>query len=308
MPVHFQELWDRLRTKLMGWFDAGVEMLPNFVAAALVVLLFGLSARFIDRWTTRALERWVKNTSVTRLMGTIARISMILLGLFIALSLLNLDRTVTSMLAGVGVIGLALGFAFQDLAANLISGLFMAFRGHFEVGDVVEVGSQVGTVEKIELRATTIRTFQGLSVVVPNKDVFQNVLVNYTRTQERRVDVAVGVAYSDDLELAITAIQKEVSKITVRDETREVNVFFTGFGASSIDLEVHMWLDLAHEQGFLEARSLMVRAIKRAVDKAGLTIPFPIRTLDFGATPVGGEAISSMALHVVESASGPQEG
>ncbi len=226
---------------------------------------------------------------------------MVTVGLFFALGLLHLDKTVTSLLAGVGVIGLALGFAFQDIAANLMSGLFMAFRGHFKVGDVIEVAGHLGTVERIELRATTMRTFQGLTVVLPNKDVFQNDLINYTRTDERRIDIPVGVAYSDDLEKALDAIVQGVSRVEARDMERPVQAFYTDFGDSSINMVVHVWLDMANQPDFLRTRSEAIVAIKKAVDEAGLTIPFPIRTLDFGAEVVGGEAIETQRLSVVEA-------
>lgn len=297
-----QSLYGSVSAKLTTWFEAGVDMLPNFVIAVLVVLVFGLVARLAGRWSARGLARWVDSEPVSNLVGTVVRLTVVFIGIFIALSLLHLDKTVTSLLAGVGVAGLALGFAFQDIAANFMSGLLMAFKGHFEVGDVVEVAGHLGTCEAITLRATTIRTYQGLSVIIPNRDVYQRDIINYTATAERRIDIPVGVAYSDNLPLAIEAIVKEVSKIETRDDTRDVAAFFTGFGASSIDLVVHVWIDQAHQQEFLEARSEAVMAIKRAVDEAGLTIPFPIRTLDFGASDVGGENIASMPLSVVDSA------
>lgn len=301
MTDYLQTLLSRLTGKLQTWLESGVEMLPNFILAVGVVTIAGLLSRVIDRWTCRALDRWTDNRQISRLLGTLARVVVVIVGLFFALGLLHLDKTVTSLLAGVGVIGLALGFAFQDIAANLMSGLFMAFRGHFKVGDVIEVAGHLGTVERIELRATTMRTFQGLTVVLPNKDVFQNDLINYTRTDERRVDIPVGVAYSDDLEKAIEAIVEGVSRVEARDMDRPIQAFYSDFGDSSINLIVHVWMDMANQPDFLRTRSEAIMAIKKAVDEAGLTIPFPIRTLDFGAGVVGGEALGQQPLSVVES-------
>ncbi len=291
---------EKISSKLEGWFEGAAAMLPNFVIAVLVVLAMGLVARWVSKWVSKALNSWTDNKPVSDLMGTITRIVIVALGLFFALSLLQLEKTVTSLLAGVGVVGLALGFAFQDIAANFMSGLFLAFRGNFEVGDVIEVAGHRGTVQHIELRATTIRTFQGLTVIIPNKEVFQNDLVNYTLTEERRIDIPVGVAYSDDLQTALDAIVEEVSKIETRDPDRDVKAFFTGFGGSSIDLVVHVWMQESSQPTYLAGRSEAIIAIKRAVDNAGLTIPFPIRTLDFGASVVGGEGIATKTLHVVD--------
>jgi len=308
MNMDFQEVFNKVSGKLQAWFEAAAEMLPNFVVAIVVVVAFGLLARLIGRWTTKALSRWMDNEPVSELLGTIARITVVAIGVFIALGMLQLEKTVTSLLAGVGVIGLALGFAFQDIAANFMSGLLMAFRGPFDVGDVVEIGDHMGTVQAIELRATFIKTFQGQVVIIPNKDVYQNDVVNYTVSGERRIDIEVGVAYGDDLRSAVRALETGVSTLDYRDSSRDIGVYVAGFGDSSINLVVQMWLDLSTEQSsFLTARSEMVIAIKKALDEAGLTIPFPIRTLDFGAGAVGGETLHAHPLKFADAANAERQ-
>ncbi len=303
MDIRFNEALEKIWSKLDTWLESGLEMLPNFAIAVIVVVVFGLTGRLVHRLVQRGVMRWSNNEPISALMGRLARISVVLIGLFIALGLLHLDKTVTSLLAGVGVLGLALGFAFQDIAANFMSGIIMAFRGHFEVGDLIEVSGHLGTVQSIELRATTIKTFQGLTVILPNRQVFQNDLINYTLTDERRVDIVVGVAYCDDLREAISAIKREVAKVEYRDEKRDPDAFVTGFGDSSINLVVHMWLDLSRQPNFLIGQSEAMIAIKRAIDEAGLTIPFPIRTLDFGGKVVGGESIADHPLRFADSGS-----
>lgn len=290
----FSSLIDALSGKLLSWVERAVEMLPNVALALLVALAFGVGARWVERLVKRVIHRLSSNAAICDLLGSVARIATVLVGLFIALGLLQLERTVTSLLAGVGVIGLALGFAFQDIAANFMSGVLMALRRPFAIGDLIEVDDARGEVEKIELRATTLTTLSGLSVIIPNKDVYQSKIVNYTRTRERRVELAVGVAYSDDLrrarEVALAALQDSPG----RDPSREVEVYYTGFGESSIDLTVRFWLAEPDERSYLRARSEAVIRIKAAFDERGLTIPFPIRTLDFGAAAVGGESMGEL--------------
>ena len=116
------------------------------------------------------------------------------------LSILQLDKAVTSILAGAGIIGLALAFAFQDIAANFISGIFISFRKPIKLGDVVKINDYMGKVEQINLRDTIILTFQGQMVIIPNKDVFQSPIENYSLLGRRRLDLVVGVSYGDDLE------------------------------------------------------------------------------------------------------------
>ena len=269
----FSSLIDALSGKLLSWVERAVEMLPNVALALLVALAFGVGARWVERLVKRVIHRLSSNAAICDLLGSVARIATVLVGLFIALGLLQLERTVTSLLAGVGVIGLALGFAFQDIAANFMSGVLMALRRPFAIGDLIEVDDARGEVEKIELRATTLTTLSGLSVIIPNKDVYQSKIVNYTRTRERRVELAVGVAYSDDLrrarEVALAALRDSPG----RDPSREVEVYYTGFGESSIDLTVRFWLAEPDERSYLRARSEAVIRIKAAFDERGLTIP-----------------------------------
>ena len=282
----------RLLEKVTGWLDGFIVMLPNIVIAALVMVGFGIGSRYVQRLVSRILGRFSDNVAIGNLLGSIARIATVTVGLFIALGLLQLDKTVTSLLAGVGVVGIALGFAFQDIAANLMSGVFMALRKPFSVGDMIEVDETRGVVDRIELRATHMTTLTGLSQIIPNKEVYQNRITNFTKTAERRVDVEVGVAYSDDLREAQAVARRAVARVELLDERREIDVFYTGFGDSSINFTLHFWLTKPDERSYLRARSDAIIAIKEAFDEAGITIPFPIRTLDFGIK--GGEKLDAM--------------
>lgn len=180
-------LLDRLVAKLHGWVETAVVMLPNF-AIAIVVVLFGV---FVAKWVRKAVHgllfRTTHNEPISELLAAVARVVVILVATFVALGLLQLDKTVTSLLAGVGVVGLALGFAFQDIAANFMSGFMMAMRRPFDVGDQVEIGGHHGRILRVEMRATELETLDGLNVTIPNKDVFQNPIINYTQTPKRRV-------------------------------------------------------------------------------------------------------------------------
>jgi len=292
----FKHALSVLTTKLQDWLDSAVAMLPNFVLAVLVVVLAGLASRRISKLACKGLDKVIDKEALVGLLAAVIRVAIIVLGLFAALSLLHLEKTVTSLLAGLGVAGIALGFAFQDIAANFMSGAFLAVRGPFDAGDTVEVDGELGVVTAVELRRTTLRTFDGLTVIIPNKQIFQNRLINYTRTEERRVDIDVGVAYGDDLERTREVILAAFEDFELRDPAREVELIFTGFGSSSIDFQVRIWLERADQKLYLDARSEAIIRIKSAIDEAGLTIPFPIRTLDFGADQIGGERLDSMRL------------
>ena len=236
------------------------------------------------------------NAQATGLVAQLVRFGVMVAGLFAALGIMQLDGTVKSLLAGVGVIGLALGFAFQDIAANFVSGVMLAFKRQFDRGDLIEVAGFFGIVEDVNLRVTIGRTFQGQRVIIPNKEIFNSKITNFYANDERRVDLEVGVSYGDDLEKAKSIALEAVSGVEERDGDRDPDLYYTGFGASSIDFVVRFWIK-PRQKNFLAARSNAIIAIKKAFDSNDITIPFPIRTLDFGIP--GGVAIGEDRKSVV---------
>ena len=295
------EIITKLIEKLQGWVETFVVMIPNIVGALVVVLVFSLAAKWVDKLVVRLLERVSQNTPINRLLASVAGVATRIVGVFVALGMLHLEKTVTSLLAGVGVIGLALGFAFQDIAANFMAGVFMAVKRPFDPGDLVEIAGKKAIVDTVELRSTIVTTLDGLWIQVPNKDVFQNPIINYTKTPSRRMALAVGVAYSDDLEKVREVAKAAVADIPHRDPARAVEFFYESFGDSSINFVIRVWLDTPAEGDYADARSEAIIAIKKAFDDDAITIPFPIRTLDFGAGVVGGERIDGMRLQVANS-------
>ncbi|MEO8183468.1 MAG: mechanosensitive ion channel family protein [Deltaproteobacteria bacterium] len=155
-------------------------------------------------------------------------------------------------------------------------------------------------MKEMDLRASVIETLQGLSVLIPNKDVFQNPIVNYTNTPYRRLDLSLGTAYGDDMEKVRQVVSQAVQQVPTRDRERPVEVFFDEFGESSINFSVRIWLSESDEGVYRSARSEAMIAIKKALDAEGITIPFPIRTLDFGAQVVGGTQLDQVRLQMVE--------
>ena len=288
--MNLEATWTAVLEKLASWLDTLIIMLPNFGAAILIVIAAALLARLVRHVVEGVLGRASRYHHVNRLLATISYILVLGTGLFIALGVLNLDKTVTSLLAGVGIIGLALGFAFQDIAANFISGVLLSIRRPFREGEIVESNDYTGVISELNLRATHIRTFQGQLVIIPNKDVFQNPLVNFSRQRRRRVDLVCGVAYGDDLERAREIAVEAISGLEMRDSSREVELFYDEFGESSINFKLRFWIDFAKQTDFLHAQSEAIMRLKRAFDENDITIPFPIRTLDFGV--VGGEKLS----------------
>lgn len=292
MDFDFQKVLDILTGKLDGWLETLIAMLPNMVVSILVLIITYLIARGIRTLSPKVLNKLSEKVSINSLFSTLFYIGTLGVGLIIALNVLHLEQTVTSLLAGAGIIGLALGFAFQDITANFISGILIAFRKPIQVGDIIQTEQFIGTVEKIDLRVTVIRTFQGLHVIIPNKDIFQAPVTNFTKTYERRVDLEIGVSYSDNLEQVKQVTLEAIQGLDFLLPGKEVKLFYKEFGASSINLVIMFWVHYPDEPGYLAARSDAIMAVKKAYDQHDITIPFPIRTLDFDIK--GGKTLSDM--------------
>lgn len=292
MDISISEAYSQLVNKLQGWLYSAIEMLPNLVVAILILLVFYALGKVIRKMVNRVLHKVTHNKTIIDLLETVVGVIVVAVGVFIALGVLNLSGAVTSLLAGAGIIGLALGFAFQDIAANFISGVFLTIRHPFGKGDIIESQDHYGTVQKINLRCTIIQTPQGQIVYLPNKDVYGQDLVNYTKNHERRIDLSCGVSYGDDLEKAKRLAIEAVESLDSIDKDRKVEFIYDEFGGSSINFKVRFWVKFINNMDYLEPRSDAIIAITKKFDENDIMIPFPIRTLDFGIR--GGEKLSSM--------------
>jgi len=290
--MEFSHYYELIVEKIIHWSDDFVSMLPNFILAVLALVLFVVLAKLARKVFLRIMYKVITNRELSELLAKIVYVIIIIIGAFVALSVLNLEKTVTSLLAGAGIIGLALGFAFQDIATNFISGFLMAARRPFEVGDVIQAGDYQGVVKTLNIRTTEITSFQGQEIIIPNKELFQNILVNDSTNKMRRIDLGVGVSYGEDLERVRDIAIKAVENVPNRMKEKEVSLVYEAFGDSSINFIIMIWVDFNSQLDYLKAQSEAIIAIKKAFDQNDIMIPFPIRTLDFGIK--GGEKLNSM--------------
>ena len=272
-----------LSGKLVRWLQQFILLLPNLLIALLILVVTFFVARLVRRLLGQVLPRVSNHASLNNLVSTLAYVGALLIGIFFTLEVLSLDKTVTSLLAGVGIIGLALGFAFQDIAANFISGIIIAVQRPFTVGDVIETDKYFGTIEAINLRTLDLRQVTGELVRVPNRKVFESAVINYTVTTRRRVDLDCGVAYDSDLEQVRATALAAMQDLPHLLPGRPVEVMFTEFGDSAITFKLRFWIPYQRQFDYVNAKSEAIMRLKRAFDVAGIVIPFPIRTLDISA-------------------------
>ncbi|GEC70629.1 Conserved TM helix [Flavobacterium flevense] len=294
--MDINKITDLITEKLTVWSEALIKLLPNIVVAAIVMVLGFYLAKFIRKTASRLIGKISKNLTLNNLFSSIIYFIFLGIVIFTVLSILKLDKAVTSILAGAGILGLALAFAFQDIAANFMSGIFISFRKPLKVGDIVEIRDYMGKVKEVNLRDTVVETFQGKTVIIPNKEVFQNPIENYTFLQKRRFDLSVGVSYGDDLEKVRQITLDAVSDIEELSKEDAVNVYFVEFGDSSVNLSVRMWINTPEQSVYNKVGSEAIIKIKKAYDANGIMIPFPIRTLDFGIK--GGTTLNEMPIQM----------
>ena len=293
---YFNNAYSTIADKIGSWVDTFIAMLPNFVVAVLVILLFYAVSLAVVAVMGKTQFRLSRNVAVNKLIASLTRIVIMTAGLFVALGILDLDKTVTSLLAGVGIVGLAVGFAFKDTIANFLSGIYITVKSTVNVGDIIEFGDFYGTVRSIGLRALKMTTFQGQEVVIPNRLVFEDVYKHYTINKERRIDLNVGISYGENLQRVEDLTLQAIKNISYLQKNKPVDLYYLEFGDSSINFVVRYWIDFNKQTDYLKALSDGIKNIKATYDQNDITIPFPIRTLDFGIK--GGKTLSEMNVNI----------
>lgn len=204
----------------------------------------------------------------------------LILGLFIASALRQLGFSLSVLLGAAGVLSVAIGFASQTSASNLISGLFLFGEKPFQLGDVIRVGQTTGEVLSIDLLSVKLRTFDNLFVRIPNESLIKTEMINLTRFPIRRFDLMVGVAYRENIGKVRDVLQEVADKNPLCLDEPAPLFMFTGFGESSLNIQFAVW---AKRENFLAVRNSLQEEVKIAFDQAGIEIPFPHRTLYAGS-------------------------
>jgi len=293
--ISLQKAVAQLISKLNGWFTYTVKMLPNLVVAIFALVIIIKLSHPVARLVGRATMRLTRQRHIARLMAAMTRLIIIALGIILALSVMNLDRAVASLLAGVGILGIAFGFASQDIAANFMSGILLHFVHPFRIDDLIKSGEFFGHVEAIDMRSTKLRNQQGQRITIPNKNILGNPLINYTVSGERRVDLPWSLTQVEDLPKAEGLAIKAVEALEWRIPDRPVELFYEKVGEYTIDFEIRFWT-APEQKVYLKARSEAIKAIKLTFEEHGIPMPSPVRVLDFGI--VGGKSLREQLENV----------
>ncbi len=279
MKTQIEDSWIKVTEKLVGWFDTLILNVPNMLVA---VLLFWCSywiASHLHSAVDKYLHKIIKQASIRTLIAQFVAFIIISIGIILALSVLNLDGALKSILAGAGVAGLAISLALQGTLSNTFSGIFLAIKKEVNIGDWLETNGYAGKVIDIDLRNTKIKEADNNIVVIPNKIILDNPFKNYGLTKRIRCTITCGVSYNSDLD--------EVKKVAVSSITQSfpaepefpIEFYYTKFGGSSIDFMIRFWVNGQKKLTALNVKSEAIKQMNNAFNRNDIIIPYPIRTL-----------------------------
>lgn len=263
-------LIERVQEMLAGF----VRMLPQLALALLVLLVTWLFASLARAAVHRMARRTRLRPSLVALFVTLTGVLVWIFGILVALAILLPGVNAGSLLAVLGLGSVAVGFAFKDIFENFLAGILIMLRKKMRIGDMIECEGVEGRVEQITLRETYLRLLSAELTIVPNSYLFKNPVKIVTDSPRRRHEIVVGVAYGTDLDQAREVIADAARSVDVIDVERPVEVFAREFNDSSIDFTVRWWSG-SEPVEMHRSRDKVVRAIKAALDQAGIEIPFP---------------------------------
>ncbi|KQI70373.1 mechanosensitive ion channel protein MscS [Loktanella sp. 3ANDIMAR09] len=266
----------------MGNYINGLIAASPRIGLALVLILLTWCAVAIVRLLIGKVGRRLHlRQNLKDVFALVASTAIWLIGILIALAVVFPSITPGKALTTLGLGSVAIGFAFKDTFENFLAGILILLREPFSIGDYIEVDGHEGRIEDITIRDSRVRMTDGQLIVMPNHTLFSNPVTVRTNRDLRRTTVMCGVAYDADVDEARSVITQAVKNVeSVRDDVKDVQIFAQAFGASSIDFEVTWWTG-SRPIDIRTSRDQVVGAVKRALDDAGIEIPFTYQTLTF---------------------------
>ncbi len=268
-----EQALEKLYDKLGNWLITLVEMIPNFVIAILVFLVFYLISKLVANYGSRLLNKVSKNHLLNKLIARFLGIIIITTGLFFALGLMHLDKTVTSLLAGIGIAGLAISFAFQHTAANILSGIIISIRSSVNVGDLIQSNDQFGNVQRVGLRAINIINVTGQHVEIPNRLFLDNPFIEFSQTGFRRIDIIGKVNFRENLAEIKSKSEELMASFDFIYEAKQPNLVYNELSKEKVDFTLRVWMNFTNNDGkFLNARSQCLVALSELFNDLDIEI------------------------------------
>lgn len=292
IKFNLHKAFEKILDKLYVWGEEIILKIPNFILAILIFVIFWYVGKYLSKFLKNIVLQKVQQESVKIILGRATFIIVSVIGFFTALAILDLDKVLTSVLAGAGVVGLAIGLALQGTLHNTFSGFILSFLPNIQIGDWIASNDYEGKVIDINLRSVMILEADNNPVLIPNSKIIDTPFKNYSVTKRSRITINCGIGYESDLELVKQITTQAIETIYKPKKNEEIEFFYTEFGDSSINYIIRFWVDSTEKKTRLKAQSNGIMAIKAAYNEHNINIPFPIRTLDFDKNKFRSETIS----------------
>ncbi len=255
-----------------SWVDGGIQLLPNIGVAFVVFFIFYYVARLAKTQTVKRAARR-NRINLGEVLGGFVKWTVLLFGSLLAITIVIPSLKPGDLISGLGISSVAIGFAFKDILQNWLAGLLILIRQPFSINDQIEVNGHEGTVERIETRATILKTYDGVRIVIPNSDIYTNAVTVKTAYGLRRSEYDVGIGYGDGIDNACEVILKAISSVSEVKVDPLPQVLPWDLSASWVTLKVRWWTK-SRQADVVAVHAKVLKAIKNALDDAGIDMPY----------------------------------
>lgn len=265
---------------LMGYANDAIAILPSIVIAAVVFLVFLVLASVLQKVVGKLSAKVTDDASLQSLFGTTTRVIVIVFGVFAAAATVFPGLSAGDLIGVLGLTSVAIGFAFKDIFQNFLAGVLILAQRPFHIGDQIVTNDFEGTVEKINIRSTEIRTYDGQLVILPNGSIYINPVTVRTAFPLRRTTFAAGIGYDEDIDTARQVIYDALADCDDVVDDPAPQVYVSAHDSSSVNFDVRYWTK-PQIADVWKAKDEVGTKIKYALDAAGIEIPYPYRTVEF---------------------------
>lgn len=277
MNVQISAAW----TKVQDMINTLITLLPNLVLALIVFVIFFFVAGAIRRLVKRLTRDRRHARNLGLILGRLAQWTTILVGLFISLSIVIPTLKAGDLVQLLGISGVAIGFAFRDILQNFLAGILILLTEPFQIDDQIVFKDFEGTVENIQTRATTIRTYDGRRIVIPNSDLFTNSITVNTAFDQRRLEYDIGIGYGDNIDEAKRLILEAMRETEGVLPTPNPDAIVVALAESTVDIRARWWIQPPRRADALDLQDKVLTAIKNKLTANGIDLPFPTQQILF---------------------------
>ncbi|MEG4571331.1 mechanosensitive ion channel family protein [Microcoleus sp. N3A4] len=277
MKTEISAVW----LKMESMIDGLIIMLPNIVLALIVFAIFFCVGGAIKRAVRRVTRNHHQARNLGLVLGRLAQGTIVLVGLFVALSIIIPTFKAGDLIQLLGISGVAIGFAFRDILQNFLAGILILLTEPFRIDDQIVFKNFEGTVENIETRATTIQTYDGRRIVIPNAELFTNAVTVNTAFDKRRTEYDFGIGYNDDIDRAKQLMLEALYTVNEVLKDPAPDVLVVQLAESTVNIRVRWWIAPPRRIDDMRSRDKVICAIKKKLVENGIDLPYPTRQILF---------------------------